>query len=689
MGAGAARSDAQSDHGGSVGGRSTRAYLLALSLVLVLPVAAVSLWLALGLQRSEQERFERLGHEAVRTSALAVQLEIRGVTTTMELLAASPALRAGDLSAFHREAQAAAGIEQAIIALRDADSRHLLNTARPFGAPLPPATPLLDIDRQVLREGNPAISDLFAGPLDGRPLVAVVVPVRRDGAVVGLLSAALPPERLRPALRANSGALWRTGIIGRDKVAITRARDPDIGGQRPPAIGRASSDADEGYFEMTSAEGEPSAVAFAKTPWGWTVLAVASIGEYRAAQRQRLGLAALASFGLVLAGLGLAFALAKRISRPILALEAAGRNLSTGDPVIFAQSSNLEANSVARSLAAASEALRARDAALAASNALYKDLFDGIDEAFCILELVRDAAGRAVDYRYVEANPAFRRLTELGDVAGRLRSETGPGGDIWGLDILDRVARTGQNARFQVRLSSNGRWFDSHATRLSGLTDQVAVISDDITERKQAETTRELLINELNHRVKNTLTAVQSMAMHSLRDAATLEEGRAAFERRLMALSRAHNILTKQNWDRADLREIAAESVLPLAGDAARVHLDGPIVKLPPNPALTLAMVLHELAANALKHGALSAQSGTVALSWSAEPDRLDLEWRESGGPPPAQPARRGFGTKLIQRSLDGNLGGEVAMSFESSGLVCRLSLPLKSSGPVDAAAAT
>jgi PAS domain S-box-containing protein len=152
----------------------------------------------------------------------------------------------------------------------------------------------------------------------------------------------------------------------------------------------------------------------------------------------------------------------------------------------------------------------------------------------------------------------------------------------------------------------------------------------DITERRRAEELQRLLVNELNHRVKNTLATVQSVAGQTLRNAADLDGARNSLTTRLLALARAHDLLTRESWDGAELRDVVA-SLIASHGDAERFAVQGPAFRLAPKAALALSMALHELMTNATKYGALSNDAGRVALSWArmktAETERLDLRW--------------------------------------------------------------
>jgi two-component sensor histidine kinase len=211
-----------------------------------------------------------------------------------------------------------------------------------------------------------------------------------------------------------------------------------------------------------------------------------------------------------------------------------------------------------------------------------------------------------------------------------------------------------------------------------------AAIARDVAERSwaaveqaRAEQHQQLLINELNHRVKNTLASVQGIAFQTLRGDLPMAEGRARFESRLMALSGAHNLLTEENWGGASLERVVGDSIEHLAGETARFDVEGAPLRLAPRAALALAMALHELGTNAVKYGALSTEAGRVSIVWTKDGDRLRLVWRESGGPPVRSPSRRGFGSRLIERGLAADLGGTATLDFDPAGLSCRIEASL------------
>ncbi|USQ93844.1 sensor histidine kinase [Caulobacter sp. RL271] len=195
-------------------------------------------------------------------------------------------------------------------------------------------------------------------------------------------------------------------------------------------------------------------------------------------------------------------------------------------------------------------------------------------------------------------------------------------------------------------------------------------------EARRAAERQQLMINELNHRVKNTLVVVQSLARHSLRaknDELTSDQGLTQFNDRIHALATAHDLLTRRSWEGADLGELLAEVLQPYA---SQVSLEGPPLPLRPNAAVALAMIFHELATNASKYGALSTPAGQVAVRWSLDGrTRLVVDWRETGGPEVKPPKRKGFGSRLIAASLKGDLAGAADFDYAPSGLICVLTI--------------
>jgi PAS domain S-box-containing protein len=206
----------------------------------------------------------------------------------------------------------------------------------------------------------------------------------------------------------------------------------------------------------------------------------------------------------------------------------------------------------------------------------------------------------------------------------------------------------------------------------------------DITARKQAERHQQLLIAELNHRVKNTLAVVQALAHQSLGKADVPPAAFHAFQGRLRALAAAHDILTRESWDAASMHDLAAAVLQPHSNGDGRIRFDGEKVRLTPQVAVNLAIAIHELATNASKYGALSTDEGWVDMNWKMdgdEPSRIHIHWREDGGPKVSPPDREGFGMRIIRRALASELRGEVQLDFHPSGIECSIRAP--AAGPL------
>lgn len=218
------------------------------------------------------------------------------------------------------------------------------------------------------------------------------------------------------------------------------------------------------------------------------------------------------------------------------------------------------------------------------------------------------------------------------------------------------------------------RWL---SYRLFPLGVGMGVVFRDITDRKRAETQRDLLMKELEHRMKNTLAMVQAIANQTFRDGGH-EGARQTFDARLHTLAIVQSALTNDRWQSASLMELVASTLHPhIAPGLQPFTVSGPDMRVHPKSATALSMALHELCTNAVKYGALSNVGGRVNIEWTANDDRLRLRWREHDGPPVMAPSHSGFGTVMIEQVLAAQLKGDVAIAYENSGLVCTIDAPV------------
>jgi len=205
----------------------------------------------------------------------------------------------------------------------------------------------------------------------------------------------------------------------------------------------------------------------------------------------------------------------------------------------------------------------------------------------------------------------------------------------------------------------------------------------DISKYKDAQTKSQMLIDELNHRVKNTLSTVQSIVWNALRTSTDADVIREAIESRLHALSRSHDLLTRENWESAGLCDILTDALEPFVvkrGGAERIVLTGKNIRFAPKQALALSIAFNELATNAVKYGAFSNATGSIIVEWKVKEKsggkRMILTWREKGGPPVAPPSQQGFGSRVIERGLGLELEGDVHLDYPPDGLVCTINIP-------------
>ncbi len=247
---------------------------------------------------------------------------------------------------------------------------------------------------------------------------------------------------------------------------------------------------------------------------------------------------------------------------------------------------------------------------------------------------------------------------------------------------LSKKGEHGWNTRQEVGVTGAGgrkMLWENESTLLvdpAGKPMGLLSISRDITERRAFEARRELLIHELNHRVKNTLALVQAIAHQSFRADADSGAAPANFMARVRTLASAHDLLTREHWEGVTIAELVRAATAPL--DASRIDASGAPLAITPKAAVALAMALHELGTNAVKYGALSVPGGRVAIGWNVVDDRFTLDWQELGGPVVVKPDRRGFGVKMIERALASDLGGRVKVVFASDGVRCAIDAPRK-----------
>lgn len=346
------------------------------------------------------------------------------------------------------------------------------------------------------------------------------------------------------------------------------------------------------------------------------------------------------------------------------------------DPHGFSQHERDLAVAIARQVGFSLERYRAEQARSAAEQQIREseDRFRRMSEDAPIMIWIADNTGRCL-----HLNQMLRTFWGVEDLSAFDWSQTIHPEDRSGIMQAMQAAAT-ENSSAHVK----GRYRRSDGTyrvletvarphlNEGGGFDGMIGVNVDVTEREEADLHKQLLINELNHRVKNTLAVVQSVARQTFKGLSTGEPKVKAFEGRLSALAQAHNLLAAESWQSASLEEVARKSV---NGDAdIRVRISGPLVQLAPKQAVTTAMALHELYTNAVKYGSLRSSGGLVDFSWETtdQPDRwLTLRWFEHGIEPVPKPTRRGFGSTMIEKALGAEFNADVRMDYRPEGLQC------------------
>jgi PAS domain S-box-containing protein len=324
--------------------------------------------------------------------------------------------------------------------------------------------------------------------------------------------------------------------------------------------------------------------------------------------------------------------------------------------------------------AAETAAQTAHAGAAMGADARYRAIVETVSDAI----LVIDEAGAVITF-----NPAAERLFGYAEheVVGRCVLNLTPGpprddltghaGAPWTIGVSAQIEGLRKDgSTFPMELSLTGWRADGHG--------YFTGVVRDVSEQVRAQRLQQLLLGELNHRVKNSLAAVQAVACQTLRNAPDLAAAQEALNSRLVALAKGHDILTRQSWEGADLSEVISEAI-EAHGAPERFAVAPVDARLTPKVALAMSMALHELCTNAAKYGALSTDRGGVDIEITRGRNKLRIVWREHGGPSVAEPTRKGFGSRMLE-GLARDLEGEARLDFQSEGLVCVIAAPMAGS---------
>ncbi len=683
-------------------GFSTQVYLVALVIALIGPGLLFTAILLARYASVERARFEQDARENVRGIALSIDRDTAGLVSVLQTLATSPRLKDGEFDAFDAQARLVREAIDLDILLRRPDGQQIVNTGIKRGGLLPVTA--LPFDKEIAAGTQRAmVTGYLPGPMPDEATYAVAVPVPAGTEAAFILSFSAPLSRLQAILAREVVEGWTTGISDRQGLVLGRLPDPgSIVGRPRLATLRQIQTETPGVWEGKDRQHRPVVVVEARSRLtGWTV--GTSIPQTLVDARLRRWVWAFGGFGLLVLATSsaLAVVLWSRVSQPLRQLAASGPALSRGEAIPRIASPVHEIRRLGDVLADASLRLRTREgerdralaetrrglSALRESEARFRHMADSAPALIWMTDEAATVSFVNMHFGHIFglpaaalANEGWHRIVHPDDLAGFSA-------------IFAEAFAARKPFRTEVRVIDRDgavRWLRCEGVpRLddAGTFLGYTGCNVDITDAKFAEEHLLLLIHELNHRVKNTLATVQSIANQSLRslDGAEADAARAAFEARLLALARVHDVLTRENWEGAEIGTVVADAIRPLdAREASRFSVSGPPLRLPPRLALSIAMALHELGTNAVKYGALSREGGHVAIAWSIRRDdevRLTLRWAETGGPPVVKPTRTGFGSRLIERSLARELAGDVQLSFDPGGVVCTIAAPVPPPG--------
>jgi PAS domain S-box-containing protein len=661
---------------------SLRTHLVVLALACTLPLGLAAAGLGFHFLQQEYRQAQIETETRLRFMNSAVELLFHNVIQDLEVLATSPALQAGDMDRFREHLARANAVYGGIgTVLVQPDGQQIINTRVPPGAPLPKRS-VLTTQNLVFATGKAQISDLqlaAAGPV---PIISVEVPVVLDGGVRYVLATGLTSEYLAGVLRQHLPEGWTGAIADRSGIVVTRLPDIGVIGQPLiPDLLRRIGEQSAHWIETTSRTGVPNYSSMLRSPeLGWSV----TIGFPRAVVQDRIWRVSLLLAALIASALGasvlLARAIAGRISRSLSFLESNVSALGHGRalqawPRLISDIDRMETT-----------LLRVRDEIQTSRTVIERErrLLEAIVESLPIAVLVIGNQGQVLSVNRKLLSlwgiAAPHSMRDLHGVERRRPDGTAYAVEDWPImralkhgELVDgeeivHIARGGQRQTLVVTAAPVR---DTQASIIAA----VAAVYD-VTDLRNALTRQELLLAEVNHRVKNTLATIQSVARLSSRGASSVAEFVHSFEKRLLALSAAYDLLTANDWDGAELGALIRATV------AAHQHTDriaaaGPIVKLSPALTLTLAAALQELTTNAAKYGALSDTKGRVEVGWAVADDTLRITWVESGGPAVAPPTRKGFGSMLLEQMLRQTGGLDARLDYRPGGLRCELSVVL------------
>jgi PAS domain S-box-containing protein len=609
-----------------------------------------------------------------------VDREIIGEIERLRALAASASLRQSDFAEFHRQAETSLAWRQnGDIVLIDRNMQELVNTWTPFGTPLGKAAiPEAFVERS-LATGMPQVSGLFIGSATKRLMFSIVVPVRIDGENRYALSRSPDLDALAGLVAANElPPDWQAAVSDAAHRFIARSdrQDARIGAELPRAQQHRAGAG--GISEWVDSQGRPSLEAYAWSELtGWETAVWAPTALLEGPVRMlwwTIGLTALAAIALVVA---LASWLGRLIARSVGYAARAATTLGKGDPLPSAETPIVEIDTLMAELRGAAAKRQAAERDLQASRDRLQLAFEATRLGWWEYDPRRHLA--LWDRRCQEIVDVPKDVAPFEDLLGRVHPDDRERFLAARGASLDPTDPRPYASEYRIiRRDGTVRWVESHGLAyFEGAGPERRIASfvgamQDITDRKEREEKEHLLMREINHRAKNMLSVVASIAQQTAsRNPGDFVE---RFAERIQALSANQDLLVRNEWSGVEIADLVRAQLAHFADlIGSRISVNGPALRLTPAAAQAIGLALHELATNAGKYGALSNDHGRVDIVWGTAGDTFTMGWTERDGPPVSAPQQRGFGSTVIEAMTERSVAGEVHLDFLPSGVSWRL----------------
>jgi PAS domain S-box-containing protein len=670
--------------------------LVMLACAIITPLLLLAAYTGFRITDAQLDQVRKDLTNEARTLSAEVDHEISVEIERLQALAAAPALRRGDFAAFRRQAQAIAALRQrGNIVLIDSNMRQLVNTSAP-----PAKTAVPELAERALATGKPQVTGLFMEPEDRQLTFAIIVPVKIDGenryALVSLTDQSALAGLIASYARPRG---WQTVISDAARHIIASSQQDDAFVRQELARTQWRRAEPTGIFEFTDSEGRSSQEAYtssALTGWETAVWAPKALLDAPVrATWWTVGLTALLGFSLVL---GSALWLGRVIARSVSHTARAAIALGAGGPLPLDETPVAEVNTLMDELRWAAVRRHAAEQDLQVSKDQLQASKDQLQVSKDRLQLAFDATKlgwwqydplRGVgsgDARFKEIFDVTTNEFSIEDILKRVHPDDAERFCANREAALDPAnPKPYLHHEYRVRRRDGQvHWVEAYGLAyFEGTEPERRVVSfggavQDVTERKEREEKERLLMREVNHRAKNMLSVVDSIAHQTA--TRNPEDFIERFSERIQSLSANQELLVRNEWRGVDIEDLVRAQLSHFADlIGSRIDVHGSKLRFTAASAQAIGLALHELATNAGKYGALSTERGRVDVFWAIDGDTLAMNWTERDGPPVSAPERRGFGTIVMKTMTERSVNGAVDVDYAPAGLTWRLTCPAAS----------